>query len=133
MGNYILLIEDDEHDMAFTTRALKLCSVMDEVRVARDGEEALHILEDREKPSLILLDLKLPKIDGFTVLKRVRATPALQDIPVIVVSGSVLEADRVRAMILGANNYVVKAMDFTEFAQILCLALSPYMGGFEHS
>jgi CheY-like chemotaxis protein len=126
MTSYILLVEDDGHDLSFIDRALKLCSVHNNVRVARDGAEALQVLEQDESPSLILLDLKLPKVDGFTVLKRIRATPALEDIPVIIVSGSLLEGDRVRAMILGANNYVVKSMDFGDFAQLLSLALSPY-------
>jgi CheY-like chemotaxis protein len=126
MTTNILVVEDDEHDLSFTLRALKLCSVDDVPRIARDGEEALHILT-HGKPNLILLDLKLPKIDGFTVLKHIRATPALEGVPVVVVSGSVIEADRVRALILGANNYVVKNMDFAEFAKILCLALSPYV------
>lgn len=85
------------------------------------------MLEDHRKPLLILLDLKLPKIDDFTLLKRIRATPYLIDIPVIVVSGSTLEADRVRALALGVSNYIVKHMEFKEFAQMLCVALSPYI------
>ncbi|HBZ06807.1 MAG TPA: two-component system response regulator [Massilia sp.] len=130
MASHILLVEDDEHDLSFTNRALELCLASNEVQVARDGEEALCALEQDEKPSLILLDLKLPKVDGFTVLKRIRATPALEEVPVIVVSGSILETDRVRAMLLGANNYVAKSMDFGDFAQHLSLALSPYASAF---
>ena len=82
MASYILLVEDDEHDLSFTNRALELCSAHNDVQVARDGAEALAILDRDEKPSLVLLDLKLPKVDGFTVLKHIRATPALEDIPV---------------------------------------------------
>lgn len=129
LSSHILVVEDDEHDLSFTMLALKRCSVSDSnIRVARDGEEALNLLKQYKisKPNLILLDLKLPKIDGFTVLKKIRMTPALEQVPVIIVSGSVLEADRVRALILGANNYVVKNMDFSEFAKTLCLALLPY-------
>lgn len=85
------------------------------------------MLEDNRKPLLILLDLKLPKVDGFTLLKRIRATPYLVHTPVIVVSGSTLEADRVRALALGASNYVVKHMEFKEFAKMLSIALSPYI------
>lgn len=130
MGNYILLVEDDEFDLTFTCRALQLCSVNNPVRVARDGEEALDILDHIQKDELavILLDLKLPKVDGFDVLKRIRATPALKDTPVIIVSGSPLETDRVRALMLGANNYVAKALEFRDFAQLLALALQPYSG-----
>lgn len=130
MGHYILLVEDDEHDLSFTRRVLELCSIGDPVRIAHDGAEALEILEspDEDMPLLILLDLKLPKVDGFDVLKRVRSTPRLEDVPVIIVSGSLLEADRVRAMFLGANNYVVKMLGFDEFAQLLALALTPYAG-----
>jgi len=127
MASYILLVEDDEHDLSFTMRALKLCSIENYVLTARDGEEAVSILEDGRKPLLILLDLKLPKIDGFTLLKRIRATPSLFSTPAIVVSGATLEADRVRALALGANNYIVKNMEFKEFAQMLCVALSPYI------
>lgn len=126
MTSYILLVEDDEHDLLFTSRALELHAPQGELRVARDGEEALAFLQQNEKPGLIVLDLKLPKVDGFAVLKFIRATPALEGIPVIVVSGSVLETDRVRALLLGANNYLVKTMEFGEFAQLLGLAISPY-------
>lgn len=133
MPDYILLVEDDELDLSFTTRALRLCSVEVPVRVARDGEEVLAMLDSVQdvqggKPVLILLDLRIPKVDGFTILKHIRRTPAIDDIPVIVVSGSLPEADRVRAMLLGANNCVVKAFEFAEFAQQLALALLPYAG-----
>lgn len=130
MPDYILLVEDDELDLSFTSRALRLCSVEVPVRVARDGEDVLAMLGGVRdaKPVLILLDLRIPKVDGFTILKHIRRTPALDDIPVIIVSGSIPESDRVRAMLLGANNCVVKAFEFADFAQQLALALAPYAG-----
>ncbi len=130
MPDYILLVEDDELDLSFTSRALRLCSVEVPVRVVRDGEDALAMLDSVQggKPVLVLLDLRIPKVDGFTILKHIRRTPALDDIPVIIVSGSIPEADRVRAMLLGANNCVVKAIEFADFAQQLALALMPYAG-----
>lgn len=130
MPDYILLVEDDELDLSFTSRALRLCSVEVPVRVARDGEDVLAMLDSVQggKPVLVLLDLRIPKVDGFTILKHIRRTPALDDIPVIIVSGSIPEADRVRAMLLGANNCVVKAFEFADFAQQLALALAPYAG-----
>ena len=130
MPDYILLVEDDELDLSFTSRALRLCSVEVPVRVARDGEDVLAMLDSIQggKPVLILLDLRIPKVDGFAILKHIRRTPAIDDIPVIIVSGSLPEADRVRAMLLGANNYVVKAFEFADFAQQLALALLPYAG-----
>jgi len=130
MSDYILLVEDDELDLSFTSRALRLCSVEVPVRVARDGDDVLAMLDGVHggKPVLILLDLRIPKVDGFTILKHIRRTPAIDDIPVIIVSGLLPEADRVRATLLGANNCVVKTFEFAEFAQQLALALAPYAG-----
>jgi len=130
MLDYILLVEDDELDLSFTIRALRLCSVEVPVRVARDGEDVLAMLDGAQggKPVLILLDLRIPKVDGFAILKHIRRTPSIDAIPVIIVSGLLPEADRVRAMLLGANNCVVKAFEFADFAQQLALALLPYAG-----
>lgn len=131
MQKYILLADDNEHDLLFTTRALELCSVDAPIHVARDGEEAVLMLSDKRKPQLIILDLKMPKVDGFTILKLIRSTPALFTIPVIIISNSALEADRIRAMSLGANNYIVKHMEFGEFSQMISIALSPYISSLQ--
>jgi len=131
MQKYILHADDNEHDLLFTTRALELCLVEAPIHVARDGEEAVLMLRDKRKPQLIILDLKMPKVDGFTIIKLIRSTPALSTIPIIVVSNSILEADRIRAMSLGANNYIVKHMEFTEFAKMISIALSPYISSLQ--
>ena len=130
MRDYLLLVEDDPLDLSFTERALRLCSIQIEIRIARDGAAVLEMLAraDDARPVLVLLDLKLPKVDGFEVLKHIRRTPGLDHIPVIIVSGSIFDADRVRATLLGANNYVAKAQAFRDFAQLLALALLPYSG-----
>ncbi|MFC7518828.1 response regulator [Herbaspirillum sp. GCM10030257] len=119
MNRPILLVEDADNDIEFALLALKRCGVANEVIVANDGEEALDYLLCRRKyqhrvpknPGLILLDLKLPTVDGITVLSTIRATPTLSSIPVVVLTGSALEADINQTMALGVEEYVVKPMD----------------------
>src|SRR3954453_8738142 len=120
----ILLVEDSPADEALTLRALKKANIMSEVIVARDGAEALDYLfgpetgEIRRKlPELILLDLKLPKLDGHEVLKRIRADERTHLLPVVVLTTSVEDEDRLESYRVGANSYVRKPVNFTEFSE----------------
>lgn len=120
----ILLVEDNPKDEALTLRALKKGNVANEVVVARDGAEAINYLTMAENdvnhskmPHLILLDLKLPKLDGHEVLKRIRSNPRTQLLPVVILTTSVEDEDRLKGYQLGANSYVRKPVDFNEFLQ----------------
>ncbi|MBK8129221.1 MAG: response regulator [bacterium] len=121
----ILLIEDNPDDEELTLLALKESNILNEVVVARDGVEALdylftsHRYTDRNSPrmpQLILLDLKLPKLDGLDVLKRLRADPRTQLIPVVILTSSSEEEDMIASYRLGANSYVRKPVEFHHFA-----------------
>lgn len=117
----ILLIEDNPDDEALTLRALKKHNILNEVTVAHDGAEALELLfahsgTARTRPGLILLDLKLPKVDGLEVLRRIRADEETKIIPVVVLTSSKEQEDVVTSYSLGANAYVRKPVKFSEFA-----------------
>ncbi|MGH7404719.1 MAG: response regulator [Candidatus Methylomirabilales bacterium] len=123
-NNVILLVEDNPDDVALTLRALKKNNIKNEVVVARDGVEALDYLfgagsySDRDTslmPQLILLDLKLPKLDGLDVLRRVRADERTKVLPVVILTSSKEEQDLINGYSLGANSYVRKPVDFTQF------------------
>ncbi len=113
----ILLVEDNPDDEELTLLALKENKVLNEVVVARDGAEALeYLLSDGARlPQMVLLDLKLPKIDGHEVLKRMRADPRTKLLPVVVLTSSREEEDVVKAYLRGANAYVRKPVDFDRF------------------
>lgn len=116
----ILLIEDNPDDEALTKRALKANNISNEVVVARDGAAALEYLfssDSREAPAVILLDLKLPKIDGLEVLRRVRENNRTKLLPVVILTSSKEEQDIVSGYSLGANSYVRKPVDFDEFVR----------------
>jgi CheY-like chemotaxis protein len=121
----ILLVEDDPNDVELTLSALAENGLANEIFVTRDGEEALDYLYRRggyasrgeEKPIVVLLDLKLPKVDGIEVLQRVKADPDLKTIPVVVLTSSREEQDLVRSYHAGTNAYVVKPVDFHEFVE----------------
>jgi two-component system, response regulator len=120
-GDIILLVEDNPADEALTLRALKKANIANKVVVARDGVEAIEYLippdgAARELPQLILLDLKLPKLDGHEVLKRIRANAGTRLLPVVILTTSVEDQDRLDGYRHGANSYVRKPIDFTEFA-----------------
>ena len=119
----ILLVEDDHRDVELSMTALEEYNLANEVVVARDGQEALDYLycrgsfekRIRENPAVILLDLKLPKINGLEVLQQIRSDERLKMIPVVVLTSSQEEKDMVRSYALGVNAYVVKPVDFHEF------------------
>src|SRR5271170_1179800 len=119
----ILIVEDDPRDLELSLNALEEYNLANEVVVARDGQEALDYLYCREKfegrpvgnPAVILLDLKLPKVDGLEVLQQLRSDEQLKMIPVVVLTSSHEEKDMMRSYTLGVNAYVVKPVDFHEF------------------
>jgi two-component system response regulator len=120
----ILLVEDNPKDEALTLRALKKANIMNKVVVAHDGAEAVDYLfgngadgSRNATPQLILLDLKLPKLDGHEVLKRIRSDARTQPLPVVILTTSVEDRDLLEGYRLGANSYVRKPVDFAEFAQ----------------
>jgi len=123
----ILLVEDNPHDLELTLIALAKSQLANEVVVVRDGAEALDYLHRRGEfaervlgsPAVILLDLKLPKVDGLEVLKEIRETAALKAIPVVMLTSSKEEQDVVRSYELGVNAYVVKPVDFSEFLRAI--------------
>lgn len=114
----ILLVEDNPDHEALTLRALRKNNIANQVVVAHDGAEALDLLfEKRLIPQVILLDLKLPKVDGLDVLKRLRQDPRTELLPVVVLTSSDEERDLVSSYKLGANSYVRKPVDFLEFIE----------------
>jgi two-component system response regulator len=121
----ILLVEDNPKDEALTLRALKKSGIANEVIVARDGAEALDYLFNTGTrpdgnaavlPTVVLLDLKLPKIDGLEVLKRIRSDTRTKCLPVVILTSSNQEEDRIKGYELGANSFVRKPVEFLEFA-----------------
>ncbi len=122
----ILLVEDNPDDEALTLRALKKNNIRNEVVVARDGVEALDFLfatgayADRDiriMPQVILLDLKLPRVDGLEVLRRLRADDRTKCLPVVILTSSSEEVDIIKSYHLGANSYVRKPVDFEQFME----------------
>ncbi len=119
----ILLAEDNERDVELTLEALEEHHLANEVVVVRDGEEALDYLYKRGSfvsradgnPAVVLLDLKMPKVDGLEVLRTIKTDPQLKNMPVVMLTSSREETDLVRSYDLGANSYVVKPVDFTQF------------------
>jgi two-component system response regulator len=119
----ILLVEDNPDDEALTLRALKRNNILNEITVMRDGAEVLDYLfpgsADITLPGLILLDLKLPKVDGLEVLRRIRADERTQLIPVVILTSSKLEDDILAGYRGGANAYVRKPVEFSEFVEAI--------------
>ncbi len=118
-GVEILLVEDNANDAELTLRALKQRNLANQVFLCRDGAEALDFFADGagRVPKVVLLDLKLPKVDGLEVLRRLKADPRTKSIPVVVLTSSREEPDIERAYALGANSYIVKPVDFEAFAR----------------
>ena len=123
----ILMVEDDPKDVELSLTALEDYKLANEVVVARDGQEALDYLYCRgkfstrtsENPAVMLLDLKLPKVDGLEVLQQIKSDERLRMIPVVVLTSSNEEKDMMRSYKLGVNAYVVKPVDFHEFVNAI--------------
>jgi two-component system response regulator len=116
----ILMVEDNPDDQALTIRALRKNNLANEVITANDGVEAIKYLFDNPAaplPALILLDLKLPKIDGLEVLRKIREEERTRRLPVVVLTSSKEEQDLIASYNLGANSYVRKPVDFNEFIE----------------
>jgi len=122
----LLLVEDTPDDEALTLRALRKHKLANEVVVTRDGQEALDFLfgegeyagrDTSLPPQVILLDLKLPKVDGLSVLRQLRQNPRTQHVPVVILTSSKEESDLLRGYELGANSYVRKPVNFEEFVE----------------
>jgi two-component system, response regulator len=127
-SKFILLVEDNPDDEALTLRALRRNNITNEVVVARDGVEALDFLfcsgaytgrDPHEMPALILLDLKLPKVDGLEVLRRTRSNELTRRLPVVVLTSSREEGDITNSYQFGASSYIVKPVDFLKFMEII--------------
>jgi two-component system response regulator len=123
-NHIILLVEDNPNDVELTLRAFEKSNVINEIVVARDGEQALHYLfatgphVDRDRtmlPEVVLLDMKLPKIDGLGVLRRMRADERTKRLPVVMLTSSKEEKDVMTSYDLGANSFVRKPVDFGQF------------------
>jgi len=123
----ILLAEDNENDVELTLAAFKECHLSNEVEVVRDGAEALDNIYRRGKyserenglPCVVLLDLKMPKVDGHEVLRQIKSDPALRHIPVVMLTSSREEKDLIRSYDLGVNAFVVKPVDFGQFLEAI--------------
>ena len=119
----ILLVEDNLNDAELSLYALRRFKIANSIHHARDGAEALQYLfgngenEVRQMPRLILLDLKLPKVDGIEVLRRIKSDQALRSIPVVVLTSSREERDILETYNLGVNSYIVKPIDFEQFTE----------------
>ncbi|MDQ2136675.1 response regulator [Alcaligenaceae bacterium A4P071] len=123
----ILLVEDNSNDIELTLAALKQCNIANEVTVVRDGAEALdyvyrkgtHAKRPAGDPAVILLDLKLPKVDGLEVLERLKTDPEQRQIPIVMLTSSREERDLVRSYQFGVNSFVVKPVEFSEFFEAI--------------
>ena len=123
----ILLVEDNSDDVELTIRALKRNGIINNIVTLRDGVQALDYLQKRgpyeqstdEYPALVLLDLKLPRIDGLELLGQIKADPNLKTLPVIMLTSSKQERDVSRAYQLGVNSYICKPTDFSEFVDLI--------------
>ena len=119
----ILLVEDNPNDVKLAIHAFQKHHLANAIHVARDGEEAFDFLfspsAEASQPKLVLLDLKLPKVDGLEVLKRIKVDPRTRTIPVVVMTSSQEESDLVEGYHLGANSYLVKPIDFEQFIEVI--------------
>jgi CheY-like chemotaxis protein len=121
----ILYAEDNENDIELTLEAFKQCKLQNRVDIVRDGQQVIDYLKyenefknrEKEKPVLILLDIKMPKYDGIQVLKYLKSDPELKTIPVVMLTSSSIERDLVESYKLGVNAYVIKPVDFDDFIE----------------
>lgn len=122
----ILLVEDNPSDVELALHAFQQNHLSNRIQVARDGQEALEFLfsegpyadrQNADRPRVILLDLKLPKLDGLEVLRKIKADPRTRQIPVVMLTSSTEERDIVESYNLGVNSYIVKPVDFEQFTE----------------
>ena len=122
----VLMAEDDEHDIVATKRAWKKHHIANPLYIVKDGEECLDFLHQRGKysepgtaprPGIVMLDIKMPKMDGLNVLKHIREDNGLRHLPVIILTTSKAEEDRFRGYDLGVNAYIVKPVGFDSFSE----------------
>lgn len=122
----ILLVEDNPNDVKLALHALKKNNIANRIEIVRDGAEALEFIfatgayadrQNAENPRVILLDLKLPKVDGLEVLRQIKADPRTRAIPVVVLTSSREDRDIVESYNLGVNSYIVKPVDFEQFTE----------------
>ena len=122
----ILIVEDNPHDLEMTMRGLQKARLVNNIQVARDGEEALDFIfcegahagrSFDDQPRVILLDIKLPKVDGLEVLARLKADPRTSNIPVVMLTSSQEQSDLVQSYQQGVNSYIVKPVNFESFVQ----------------
>jgi CheY-like chemotaxis protein len=122
-GKPILLVEDNPLDVDLTIRAFKRQKLANKIQVARDGEEFMGFLTNWEKgeqtPVVILLDLKLPKIDGLEVLTKIKSHPQFRTVPVVILTTSAEDSDIKKAYSIGANSYIIKPVDFEKFVEVV--------------
>jgi CheY-like chemotaxis protein len=118
----ILLVEDNPMDVDLTLRAFKKRNLANPIEIARDGEEAIAFIEKWEKgaavPAIVLLDLKLPKVDGLEVLRKIKGHPTYRSIPVVILTTSSQDGDILKAYEIGANSYIVKPVEFDKFMDV---------------
>ncbi len=124
----LLLVEDNLQDELLTLRALRRANVVNHIVVARDGQQALDYLfregefagrDGSELPTVVLLDIGLPRLSGLEVLERLRADPRTRLLPVVILTSSDEERDRLKSYEIGANSFVKKPVDFAEFAEVV--------------
>lgn len=122
----VLMAEDNEHDILATQRAWKKNNIANPLYIVKDGEECMEYLQQRgrysaadsaPRPGIVLLDIKMPKLDGLAVLERIRADPKLSRLPVIILTSSKIEEDRLRSYDLGANAFITKPVGFDNFSE----------------
>jgi CheY-like chemotaxis protein len=122
----ILIVEDNQQDLDLALRALRKANLTNHIHVARDGQEALDFLfcegphsarKIENEPKVILLDLKLPKVDGLEVLQRIKGDPRTKSIPVVVLTSSKEQSDVIESYHLGVNSYIVKPVNFEQFSE----------------
>jgi two-component system, response regulator len=127
---YILLAEDNDNDVELTKRALKKCQIAYGVVVVSNGKQAMDFLLSKDLndlPSVVLLDLKLPLIDGIEILQRIRANDNTKLLPVVMLTASVDEKDRKESLRLGANDFQCKPVNFDDFVQLIGLISSKWL------